>query len=108
MSNPRPELSSRRRFLLARKGQTLYQKSCGTRGRGLCVESFAYHQLRQGHMAVVHDLLEFLDNQIEALRAYDPDARLVVTEELASRIRQALAEVIRASSTGQTRRETTT
>ena len=45
---------------LARKGEILYGKSCGTGGRGTCTESFAVHQLRLGHVEVARDLLRFL------------------------------------------------
>ena len=60
-------LSPRERDRLARKGELLYGKSCGTGGRGACAESFAVHQLRLGRVEVVDDLLRFLDVRIDAL-----------------------------------------
>ena len=81
------ELSPERRALLARKGQILYGKSCGTQGRGTCAESFATYQLRAGNPEVVVDLLAFLDSRITELRDHDPDGRLAMTETLAARIR---------------------
>ena len=34
-------LAPERRAMLANKGRRLYGKYCGTRGRGICAESFA-------------------------------------------------------------------
>ena len=86
------ELTTERRSLLARKGQILYGKYCGTRGRGICAENFALHQLRFGHVEVVRDLLQFLDARLAALRDHDPDGLLSMTEMLAGRVRQHLAD----------------
>jgi hypothetical protein len=92
MSRAQPELSADRRALLARKGQILYGKSCGTRGRGVCAESFARYQLGLGHVAVVRDLLQFLNSQLDALRANDPEGLLPMTESLTAEIRQLLED----------------
>ncbi len=91
MSQVRFELAPERRELLARKGQILYGKYCGTKGRGICAESFAIHQLWLGNVEVVEDLLAFLDDQLRTLRADDPDGRLAMTEELVERVRGHLA-----------------
>ena len=56
-------LSAEDRARLARKGEILYGKFCGTGGRGICAEFFALHQTRLGNIEVVHDLLRFLDAQ---------------------------------------------
>jgi hypothetical protein len=88
MDRASSELSPKRRAALARKGQILYGKSCGTGGRGICAESFALHQLRLGNVEVVQDLLQFLDRRLDALRVYDPEGMLPMTESLAARIRQ--------------------
>jgi hypothetical protein len=90
MSRVQSELSAERRALLARKGQILYGKSCGANGRGTCAESFALYQLRLGHVAVVRDLLEFLNGRLDALRVDDPDGLLPMTESLADEIRRHL------------------
>jgi hypothetical protein len=82
------DLSPQRRALLAQKGRILYAQSCGAQAKSPCAESFALHQLRLGNVAVVHDLLQFLDDRIESLRAYDPEGLLPKTESLAARIRQ--------------------
>jgi hypothetical protein len=81
------DLSPEERARLARKGEILYSKSCGSGGRGTCAESFAVHHLRQGRIDVVRDLLRFLEGRIVALRSADPDGRLPATEVLAARIR---------------------
>lgn len=83
------------RARLARKGEILYAKSCGAGGQGTCAESFALHQLRIGNVEVVHDLLRFLDAQLDALRLHDHDGRHVMTEALVSRIRRHLEVVAR-------------
>ena len=83
-------LSPERRTLLARKGQILYAKQCGMRGRGTCAESFALYQLRLGNIEVVHDLLGFLESQLNLLRMHDPEGLTSLTEGLAARIRQHL------------------
>jgi hypothetical protein len=90
MNRVESALSPERRAFLGRKGQILYGKSCGPGGRGTCAESFALHQLRLGNTEVVRDLLEFLDSQVAALQADDPDGLLPMTESLAARIRQQM------------------
>jgi len=90
MDRVQSERSPERRELLARKGRILYGKFCGTGGRGICAESFALYQLRLGNVEVVHDLLKFLDNQLDALRVNDPEGLLPMTEALTARIRQQL------------------
>ena len=90
ISQVQSELSPERRALLARKGEILYGKFCGTRGQGICAESFAVYQLRIGQPEVVEDLIGFLDAKIQALREHDPEGRLALTEALASRIRRHL------------------
>lgn len=90
MESTPSDLSPDERARLARKGEILYGKSCGPGGRGDCAESFAEHQLRLGHVAVVHDLLRFLDAKIDSLRSADPEGRLPATEALADRIRRHL------------------
>jgi hypothetical protein len=85
-----PELSPEERARLARKGETLYAKSCGAGGRGTCAESFIAHHLRLGHVEVARDLLAFLKGRIAALRRDDPDGLLPTTEALAARIRRLL------------------
>ncbi len=92
MSQAGPKLSAERRGLLARKGQLLYGKSCGTGRRGNCAESFALYQLRLGHVEVVRDLIEFLDGRLDALRADDPEGKLPMTESLAEAIRRHLED----------------
>jgi hypothetical protein len=86
------DLSPEERARLARKGEILYSKTCGTSGRGTCAESFALHQLRLGRVEVARDLLRFLDGRIAALRSDDPDGLLPMTEVLAARIRQHLED----------------
>jgi len=87
MSPAQSELSPERRALLARKGQILYGKSCGTPGRGTCAESFARHQLRLGNREVVLDLLQFLEGQLGMLRVHDPHELTPTTEALVTWIR---------------------
>ena len=88
-NDAQPKLSPERRAQLSRKGQILYGKFCGE--RGTCAEGFALHQLRLGNIVVVEDLLRFLEDQLVALGADDPDGLLPMTEALAARIREHLA-----------------
>jgi len=90
MNLPKSELSPERRAWLARKGRILYGKSCGTRGRRSCFESFLLHQLRLGNLDVVHDLSLFLEGQLGMLKQHDPDGLMPMTEALATRIRRHL------------------
>jgi hypothetical protein len=93
MDRTESRLSPERRAQLARKGRILYQKSCGAGGAGHCAESFARHQLRQGHIEVVSDLIRFLDDRLAALRTADPQGLFTTTESLAARLRRHLEEV---------------
>ena len=79
--------SPERRARLNVKGLVLYGKSCKTGGRGICVESFVLHHIRLGEPTVARDLVAYLDDRIDALRADDPHGRLAMTEALADRIR---------------------
>jgi hypothetical protein len=80
--SPRVELTPEHRALLARKGELLYAKSCGTKGRGGCAEGFAIHQLRIGNEAVVRDFLRFLEGRLAQLRCDDPERLREMTERL--------------------------
>ena len=91
MDEIKVETTPGRRALLARKGEILYGKFCGTKGRGICAESFALHQLRLGNVEAVADLAGFLDRQLATLRECDPDGLLAMTADLAGRIRRLLA-----------------
>src|SRR5256885_2375534 len=75
------------RALLARKGEVLYAKSCGTEGRGGCVEGFAIHQLRIGNEEVVRDFLRFLEGRLVLLESDDPEGLRGITEDVVGRIR---------------------
>jgi hypothetical protein len=90
MREPESELSPERRAPLARKGQILYAKQCGSGGETTCAESFVVHQMRLGNVVVVRDLLDFLNARIDALRLHDAERLLAVTEALAARISQHL------------------
>ena len=83
------DADAKRRAMLALKGRLLYGKYCGTKGRGICAESFALYHLGRGEAAVVDDLLTFLDAEVAALRQADPQGRLEMTEALVDRIRLA-------------------
>jgi hypothetical protein len=83
-------LSPEQRARLAHKGRLLYGKSCGTGGTGICAESFALYHISKGEAEVAKDLLTFLETQVAALREHDPDWKLAMTEELASRLRRHL------------------
>ena len=81
------ELSPEARARLALKGRILYTKFCGTDGKGTCAESFALHHIGRGEGEVARDLLAFLETEVTALRDHDPDGRLPLAVELATRIR---------------------
>ena len=85
-------MDDERRAKLAEKGRSLYDKFCGTGGRGICAESFAVYHLGRGEDAVVEDLVRFLDAEVQRLCESDPQARLDATRGLALRIRSHLAE----------------
>ena len=75
------------RARLARKGKILFEKFCGTNGRGICAESFALYHIWRGEGQVARDFLTYLDARIESLKLSDPDDRIEHARELASRIR---------------------
>jgi hypothetical protein len=83
----KPASEPERRARLARKGEILYAKSCGTDGRGGCAEGFAIHQLRLGNEEVVRDFLRFLEARLALLEADDPEGLREMTEGLVGRIR---------------------
>jgi hypothetical protein len=62
------EVPPERRALLAIKGQRLYAKYCGTKGRGICAESFAEYHIWRGELVIARDLLVYLNAQIVCLR----------------------------------------
>jgi hypothetical protein len=78
------------RARLAIKGKLLYGKFCGTGGRGICADSFALYHLWRGEPEVALDLLAFLEAEIQTLRIEDPNGRLALTEDLASRLERHL------------------
>lgn len=73
-------LAPERRAMLAEKGRRL----CGTRGRGICAESFAVYHLGRGEAVVAADLLAYLETQAAA----GQDA---MTHGLIARLRHHLA-----------------
>lgn len=86
-----------RRAFLARKGQLLYGKYCGTQGRGICAESFAEYHIWRGEFVVASDFLSFLTAQVGRLReqaALDNRVadQLHVTEQLIERIEMLLGQ----------------
>ena len=93
------EVAPDRRAHLARKGQVLYGKFCGTDGRGICAESFAEYHLWLGEIVIVRDFLEYLDNQrliLSQLDLAEPDIRrrLEMTVDLIERVEAHLGEKI--------------
>src|SRR5260370_42429323 len=92
MSQPNEYLTVHRRRMLADKGRRLYAKYCGTRGRGICAESFACYHIARGEAEVAEDLLAFLEPLVVSLEQADPDGRLVMTRRLVARIRGHLQE----------------
>ena len=89
------EISDERREQLARKGQALYGKYCGTKGRGICAESFVEYHMWRGEFAVARDFLEFLRIQLEILRQSPAEGnQLPITEQLVSRIEALLGEMV--------------
>ena len=77
-------LAPERRSMLAEKGRRLYGKYCGTRGRGVCAESFAVYHLGRGEAVVAADLLAYLEAQAAA-------GRDAMTHVLIARLRHHLA-----------------
>mgnify|MGYP006264703977 CR=1 FL=1 len=91
------EVPDERRVFLARKGQLLYGKYCGTKGRGICAESFAEYHVWRGELIVVRDLLVFLHQQRDLLEqeASVNDrsaAQLEITSQLIGRIERLVNE----------------
>jgi hypothetical protein len=89
------EVSSERRALLAEKGQRLYGKYCGTKGRGICAESFAEYHIWRGELVVARDFLAFLNQQAERIRQISPctpelEQQSAMTERLIERIQSLL------------------
>ena len=78
-------LAPERRAMLAEKGRRLYGKYCGTRGRGVCAESFAVYHLGRGEAVAAADLLAYLETQAAAAGL---DA---MTHALIARLRHHLA-----------------
>jgi hypothetical protein len=88
-------VNAERRAFLARKGQLLYGKYCGTQGRGICAVSFAEYHVWRGEYVVACDFLSFLAAQAETLRqevGLDCAVadRLDITEQLIERIETLL------------------
>jgi hypothetical protein len=89
MTQPDSETPDRRASLAA-KARLLYARGCTPLDEGGCLEGFAHYHLERGELAVVTDLLEFLDGQVALLRSHGPAGRLAATEALVTRIREAL------------------
>ena len=87
MATDGSELAPERRAMLAGKGRRLYGKFCGTRGRGICAESFAVYHIGRGETGVAEDLVAYLERTAAELEAADPDGRLAATRALTARIR---------------------
>ena len=90
-------VSPERRALLACKGQRLYDKYCGTKGRGICAESFAEYHIWRGEWVVARDFLVYLHIQVDFLQrgassAPAVEAQLAMTERLIARISALLGE----------------
>ena len=81
------EVSPEQRARLVQKGKLLFEKFCGTNGRGICAESFALYHIWKGEGQVARDFLAYLDATIGSLQSSDPDDRLARAEDLATRIR---------------------
>jgi hypothetical protein len=90
-------VSPERRAILACKGQRLYDKYCGTKGRGICAESFAEYHIWRGEWVIARDFLVYLHVQVDLLRrstSFAPalEAQLAMTERLIARISALLGE----------------
>jgi hypothetical protein len=90
-------VSEERRAFLARKGQLLYGKYCGTKGHGICAESFAEYHVWRGELIIVRDLLAYLYTQRESLwQTTQPDREttdlLAMTDQLIERIEVLIGE----------------
>jgi hypothetical protein len=91
------EISPDRRRFLAHKGRLLYAKYCGTKGSGICAESFAEYHIWRGEWVVVRDFLAYLDEQVKSLHSHisttpEIDAQLQITDRLIERISHMLGE----------------
>lgn len=82
--------TTERRERLARKGEILYAKSCGAKGRGGCVEGFVVHQIRVGNDEAARDLLGFLEGRLAALARDDSEGLREGTAGLIARVRGLL------------------
>ena len=90
-------VAEERRTFLAQKGKILYAKYCGTRGHGICSESFAEYHIWRGELVIARDFLVFLDAQVQVLLRTSPctqeiQQQLAMTEGLIERIRGHLGE----------------
>ncbi|MBA3868029.1 MAG: hypothetical protein H0X30_02640 [Anaerolineae bacterium] len=86
-----------RRTFLAQKGKILYAKYCGTKGHGICSESFAEYHIWRGEYVVAQDFLIYLDSQLISLRAQvcvnsQAAFQLTITQQLVDRIKSLLGE----------------
>jgi hypothetical protein len=86
-----------RRAFLAQKGQRLYGKYCGTKGTGICAESFAEYHIWRGELVIARDFLVYLSTQIDGLRSSvatmpEVEPQLIMTERLIDRIESLLGE----------------
>ena len=86
-----------RREFLAQKGKILYAKYCGTRGHGICSESFAEYHIWRGEYVVARDFLAYLETQLTELRQQAPvdtqaAFQLTITQGLFDRIQALLGE----------------
>jgi hypothetical protein len=91
VNGPSDGLTPERRARLARKGEILYAKSCGTNGD--CAEGFATYQMRIGNHEVVRDFLGFLERRLATLGRDDPEGLRERTEALIARVRGLLEGV---------------
>jgi hypothetical protein len=78
-------MDAHRREALAKKGRALYAKIC--EGDGSCAVAFAQHHLGRGETEAVDDLVAFLEAQVVALEANDPQGRLGATRTLLACLR---------------------
>ena len=90
-------VTEERRAFLAQKGKILYAKYCGTRGHGICSESFAEYHIWRGEYVVARDFLIYLEAQLTSLREeaqIDVQAafQLTITQGLVDRIKSLLGE----------------
>lgn len=89
------DVSAERRAELAYKGERLYFKYCGTKGTGICAESFAEYHIWRGEYVVARDLLRFLVGRADHLRARpgaQAAAQLAMTDQLIVNVENLLGE----------------